>query len=133
MLAETVARCKGGAFAAISETGAVVTWGCADYGGDSSQVQEQLRKVQCIQATTVAFAAILESGAVVTWGNAGWGGDSSQVQEQLKNVHCIQATGNGFAAILESGAVVTWQQPGARAAEERPAHPSNLQRLCRHS
>ncbi|CAJ1425596.1 unnamed protein product, partial [Effrenium voratum] len=74
----------------------------------SSQVQEQLRKAQHIQATHGAFAAILESGSVVTWGKAGLGGDSSQVQEQLRSVQHIQATKGAFAAILESGAVVTW-------------------------
>ena len=55
-----------GAFAAILESGAVVTWGRADCAGDSSQVQGQLRNVQHIQATAFAFAAIVESGNVVT-------------------------------------------------------------------
>jgi hypothetical protein len=31
------------AFAAILSTGGVVTWGKADFGGNSSQVQDQLR------------------------------------------------------------------------------------------
>ncbi|CAJ1360984.1 unnamed protein product, partial [Effrenium voratum] len=91
--------------------GAVVTWGYRKYGGDSSQVQEQLRNVRSVQATLRAFAAILESGAVVTWGDPECGGDSSQVQEQLRNVQHIQATDGAFAAILESGAVVTWGDP----------------------
>ena len=72
------------AFAAILESGAVVTRGRGAAGGDSSQVQEQLRNVQHIQANDGAFAVILESGAVVTWGLAAAGGDSSQVQEQLR-------------------------------------------------
>ena len=44
----------------------VVTWGNPRCGGDSSQVQEQLRSVKHIQATESAFGAMLESGAVVT-------------------------------------------------------------------
>lgn len=32
------------AFAAISSAGTVVTWGFPSHGGDSSQVQEQLKK-----------------------------------------------------------------------------------------
>ena len=48
----------------------VVTWGHADFGGDSSAVRDQLRGVQQIQATGRAFAAILENGSVVTWGHA---------------------------------------------------------------
>ena len=100
------------AFALYGLEGKVVTWGVADKGGDSSQVQEQLRNVQHIQATGGgAFAAILESGAVVTWGRPDYGGDSSRVQEQLRNVQHIQATGGAFAATLESGAVVTWGPP----------------------
>ena len=88
-----------GAFAAILESGAVVTWGDPDNGGDSSQVQEKLRNVRQIQATACAFAAILESGAVVTWGDPASGGDSSQVQEQLSHVQDIQATAVAFAAM----------------------------------
>ena len=114
--------------------------GSANYGGDSSQAQEQLKNVQQIQANDLAFAAILESGAVVTWGRADYGGDSTQVQEQLEKVQHIQATKYAFAAILESGAVVTWgdpedggEQPGARAAEKRPAHPSKCLCFCCHS
>ncbi|CAJ1342428.1 unnamed protein product, partial [Effrenium voratum] len=101
----------GKAFAWHGHGGEVLSWGHPECGGDSSQVQEQLRNVQHVQATCGAFAAILEYGAVVTWGHRAYGGDSSQVQEQLKNVQQIQATGSAFAAILESGAVVTWGYP----------------------
>ena len=62
-----------------------MTWGNAEYGGDSSAVQDQLKNVQQIQASSGAFAAILGDGSVVTWGNAKHGGDSSAVQDQLKN------------------------------------------------
>ena len=107
------------AFALHGHGEAVVTWGHPDYGGDSSQVREQLKNVQHIQATRCllgkinialrgAFAGILESGAVVTWGDPVGGGDSSHVQEQLQNVQRIQATGFAFAAILAAGHVVTW-------------------------
>ena len=47
----------------------IVTWGHADFGGDSSAVQDRLRGVQQIQATDGASAAILEDGSVVTWGH----------------------------------------------------------------
>ena len=97
-----------GAFALYGRGGEAVTWGHPEYGGNSSQVKEQLRNVQHIQATRYAFAAILESGAVVTWGDPEDGGDSSRVEEHLSNVKHIQATDSAFAAILESGAVVSW-------------------------
>ena len=58
----------------------------ADYGGDCSAVQDQLRDVQQIQASYGAFAAILGDGSVVTWGNADHGGDSGAVQNQLRDL-----------------------------------------------
>ena len=74
------------AFAAVSASGRVVTWGSADYGGDSSSVQAELKDqvVQHIYSTGVAFAALLGSGQVVTWGYADWGGDCSAVRLSLR-------------------------------------------------
>ena len=97
------------AFAAIREDGSVVTWGDAEWGGDSSAVRDQLHSVRQIQATMYgAFAAIREDGSVVTWGHAEWGGDSSAVRDQLKGVTKIKGTLGAFAAILEDGSVVSW-------------------------
>ena len=87
---------------------AIVTWGDACSGGDSSAVQDQVRGVQQIQGTSAAFAAILADGSVVTWGRALYGGDSSAVRDELKGVQQIQATRHAFATILEDGSVVTW-------------------------
>ena len=89
----------------------VVTWGDPDWGGDSSEVQDQLKGVQQLQATDQAFAAILADGSVVTWGDPEFGGDSSEVQDQLKGVQQLQATSHAFAAILADGSVVTWGDP----------------------
>eukprot|EP00435_Cladocopium_sp_Y103_P054694 s1678_g17.t2 len=86
----------------------VVTWGSQDCGGDSSEVEDQLKGVQQVQATSGAFAAILADGSVVTWGRPDHGGDSSEVQDQLKSVQQLQATDGAFAAILADGSVVTW-------------------------
>ena len=55
------------AFAAVLSYGSVVAWGDPDYGGDSFEVQGQLRDVKQLQATNFAFAAI-SNGLVVTWG-----------------------------------------------------------------
>ncbi len=63
-----------------------MTWGNALDGGDSSAVQDQLKRVMQIQATHRAFAAILEDGSVITWGHADHGGDSSAVQQELRCV-----------------------------------------------
>ena len=64
----------------------VVTWGDPGYGGDSSEVQDQLKGVQQIQATDNAFAAILADGSLVTWGDPGSGGDSSAIADQFAYV-----------------------------------------------
>ena len=44
----------------------VVTWGNPHRGGHCSAVQDQLKKVQQIQATSGAFAAILANGSAVS-------------------------------------------------------------------
>ena len=109
-LAATGGAAAGGAFAALWWHGdhAVVTWGNAAFGGDSSAVRDQLEGVQQVKASHGAFAAILEDGSVVTWGHAVFGGDSSAVRDQLEGLQQIQATFRAFAAILEDGSVVTW-------------------------
>ena len=75
------------ASAAILADGSVVTWGEPNYGGNSSQVQHQLKTVQQIQAASEAFAAILTDGSAVTWGNSPYGGNSDAVQDQRCSAH----------------------------------------------
>ena len=75
------------AFAACSGGDGIVTWGDPSTRADSSTVQDQLRSVQQIQATSSAFAAILQDGYVFAWGGPDFGGDTSAVQDQLRNVH----------------------------------------------
>lgn len=85
----------------------IVTWG--DPVCDSFVIQDYLKNVQQVQATTRAFAAILANGSVVTWGLALYGGESSPaVQDQLRNVRRIEATRSAFAAILFDESLVTW-------------------------
>ena len=63
----------------------MVTWGVAEYGGNSDQVKEALTSgVQHIYSTTYAFAALKADGSVVTWGECNTGGNSEKVQEALK-------------------------------------------------
>ena len=66
---QQIQAAREGAFAAILADGSVVTWGDEYAGGDSSDVRDQLRGVQQIQATERAFAAILADGLVATWGS----------------------------------------------------------------
>ena len=77
------ASCK--AFSALLGNGSSVTWGDAATGGDSSDVQEQLKNAQQILASPAGgFAATLTDGSVVTWGGADFGGDSYTAQDQLR-------------------------------------------------
>ena len=68
----------GRAFAIWCCGGREITWGHPDYGGDSAEVQDQLRNISQIQASQSAFAAITSDGRVVTWGHANLGGDSAR-------------------------------------------------------
>ena len=80
----------------------VVTWGESLHGGDSAEVQDQLKGVQQVHA------AILGNGSAVTWGASPYDGDSSQVQHLLKDVQQLLSTKYALGAILADGSVVTW-------------------------
>ena len=72
-------------------------------GGDSSEIQDQLKGVKQVHATSRAFAAILDDGSVLTWGDPTCGGNSSAAQDQLTGVQKIHGTSGAFAAILADG------------------------------
>lgn len=100
------------AFAIWCPGSGVVTWGHPNFGGDSSDVQDQLKHVREIQASRSAFAAVLADGSIVAWGNAREGGDMSvSIREQLRDVQELQASDGAFAARLADGSVVTWGSP----------------------
>jgi len=95
-------------YAAIKSDSSVVTWGKANYGGDSSEVQDILVGVNDIYATDAAFAALKDDGTVVTWGKANYGGDSSNVSSDLYNIKEIISTYSSFAALREDNTVISW-------------------------
>eukprot|EP00435_Cladocopium_sp_Y103_P037690 s863_g10.t1 len=105
------------AFAAILSTGDVVTWGKADFGGNSSQVQDQLRNVKEIigKIRNSAFTALGEDGQVLaTWGSSRCVA-SKEVLKQLKlkkvKVKNIDCTALAWAAVSQDGEVFTWGMP----------------------
>ena len=69
------------AFAALTYTGSVVTWGNADQGGnselnspnkDSIDISNKLASdVETIYTTRQFFIALKTDGTVITWGNTG--------------------------------------------------------------
>ncbi|CAE7695829.1 unnamed protein product [Symbiodinium sp. CCMP2592] len=127
------------AFAAICPDGSLVSWGDPSSGGDSQEVQAQLRNVQQLQANTDSFAAVCADGGVVCWG-----GFLDPDDDELKGVEKIQATSAAFAALRRDGSVVTWgpAQNGGNCSKVRDrlknvqhiqANPGNLFRsFCRN-
>ncbi len=96
------------AFAQIDDKGNVTTWGHKQFGGDSTEVQQELHHITHIKSTDAAFAAITNDKRVVTWGYKDFGGDSQTVQVQLTDVIQISASGFSFAALKDNGEVITW-------------------------
>ena len=101
-----------GAFAIWCHGGRIVTWGRPDSGGDSSEVQDRLRHVQQVHATSFVFVAILADGSVVTWGDPDvhpdfqWDLSDPTVQDQLRSAKQIQSTRGALAAILVDGSIL---------------------------
>jgi hypothetical protein len=96
------------AFAGLTNTRTVITWGNSINGGDSSKVKDKLIKIKTIYSTNFAFAALSEEGTVITWGCPHRGGNSSGVTEKLRGIIKIYSTSSAFAAINEEGTVITW-------------------------
>ena len=70
------------AFAALKESGQVVTWGDPSVGGDSSGVAEQLQTgIVNIWANAGAFVAAKSDGSLVIWGDPSAGGDMSALNQ----------------------------------------------------
>ncbi len=109
------------AFAAITSTGSVITWGSSTGGGDSSAVSASLSSgVIEIYSNWRAFAALKNDGSVVTWGQNTFGGNmfglagfSATVASQLTSgVVSISSSASAFAALKADGSVVTWGDSG---------------------
>ena len=121
-------------FAAIRADGAVVTWGMASFGGDSSSVQDQLRNVRHIFGALPALAAILQDETVVTWGLPLHGGASTKVPAQLKNFHQIASIHDAFAAIVADGRLSEmwrWQFQSPRSTPRGAADSRHGLCFCR--
>ena len=102
------------AFAALSHSGRVATWGVScqksNCGGDSSTVASLLQSdITQVVGNSFAFAALTKSGRVITWGDAASGGDQTTVswflQSSIKSIH---PASQAFAAIHQNGSCVSW-------------------------
>lgn len=90
-----------GAFAAILDTGEVISWGHADLGGDSTAVHDALQQIQQIESTSGAFAAIRADGQVITWGSF-FAGDEQRVAEGRRVDGPVARWRGGAVAIFSS-------------------------------
>ncbi|KAJ9465844.1 hypothetical protein DIPPA_32558 [Diplonema papillatum] len=100
------------AYAAITLTGAVVSWGAAFSGGDSSTVAASLRGIERIFASEKAFAAVTADGRALSWGDDGMTpAKAAAVSASLSSgVVDVAATAYAFAALKSDGSVVAWGQ-----------------------
>ena len=112
------------AFAAILGDGSVVNWGNADYGGDSSAVQDQLKSVQQIQSSGGtfggAFAAILRDGSVDR---------NVYLMRTAFNLNLkVRSFSRLFTTVNKDHLLLSWMMelwsPGAKPAMEATAVPS---------
>ena len=104
------------AFAALRDDGAVVTWGDALSGGDSSQVADSLHDVVGIQSGPLMFAAIKRGGQVVLWGEDSEGHRVAQeLATGLQDVTQLQLSGGCWAAISKDGRMIARHLPDTQA------------------
>ena len=109
------------AFAALTETGKVVTWGDGP-GANSSMVANELQSgvTDIINgAWTQWFLALKSNGSVVLWGDTGnntqMANPNPEIRTKLKDgVVDIETTSSfqAIAALKSDGSVVVWGKPG---------------------
>ena len=90
--------------------GAVVTWGNASNGGDSSSVSSQLSSgvIEITSSQHGAFAALKSDGSVVTWGISNGGDSSCKSSELQSGVQKVYGGMHYFIALKSDGSVVYW-------------------------
>ena len=54
--------------AKIRDTGKIITWGYAECGGDSTEIENQLVNIKTVISTNGTFTAIKNDGTKITWG-----------------------------------------------------------------
>lgn len=96
------------AFAALTKSGEVITWGDSYAGGDSREVTEQLKQVKQIVSIKDGFAALRQDGTVVFWGNAGKYRLDKALQNRMTNITKLFANQEAIAALDATGKVHTW-------------------------
>ena len=85
-----------GAYAALKEDGSVVAWGKSDYGGDISQIKDDLKNITQIFSSSSGFAALKNDGSVISWGE---GINSTRDRVQLDTQSISEKVGKNIVSI----------------------------------
>ena len=101
-------QATGSAFAAIRSNGAVVTWGNAHFGGDSSHIQEKLKSVRQVPSTLHPKGSHPTPCNVLTYKPQTIKIRSPQPSNLTPYMRQVQCANYAFAAILEDGSVEAW-------------------------
>ncbi|PQQ34996.1 hypothetical protein C6H69_01920, partial [Photorhabdus luminescens] len=100
------------AFVARRDSGYMVAWGDAGFGGNIPVPLTTLNNIVQIVSTVNAFAARLSSGHVVAWGSAEYGGVVPTEIAGLSDIVDIVGSLGAFAARRATGQVVAWGNRG---------------------
>lgn len=97
------------AFAALRSDGQVVAWGKDLYGGDASDVQDQLVNVREVFSSQSSFAALRSNGSLIIWGHM----DDMIYDEDLleavsSNIDHVVTSKLAMAAVKNDGTFITW-------------------------
>lgn len=100
-----------GAFAALTDTGGVISWGSSLSGGDSREIPSRITTsgVKKIFATAGAFAALLFDNRCVVWGDKTFGGNNEDlILLNPENIHSVVSNMGAFCALKFNGSVICW-------------------------
>ncbi|CAE7279890.1 HERC2 [Symbiodinium natans] len=110
-----------GAFAALTPSGDIISWGNADSGGlISPALRSRLGQVREVCAAKYSFAAVTQTGAVIAWGNMRLGGCTSVLEDTnnrtspiddsflQRDIFNVCATWYAFLALSKDGKVFSW-------------------------
>lgn len=129
-----------GAYAALKDSGALVTWGGTEYGGDptcalavschAAPASSLVSGVVTVSSTNSAFAARKADGSVITWGHPGAAGDAgcapaagcspAPAGSLSSGVTRVWGSYDAFAALHTDGSVVAWGDPSSGGDASAP-------------
>ncbi|UZE25236.1 hypothetical protein LOY67_07470 [Pseudomonas sp. B21-056] len=96
------------AFVARRDSGHLVGWGMAVYGGDIPSTIRTFTDIVEVAGSAFSFTALRANGHVVAWGSLVHGGEVPESIARLKDIDAVYANSYGFAARRTNGRLVAW-------------------------